>query len=273
MFNESLDLADVLAKLKRADESLAEFVAPLWPGVSRAAAWIEGKPRLFRLDEAPAVAGYYLLRIADETAVVVRPAEDEEARKFRGYLTKASVILLDDGLAFPASSVERLQGMSAPRPLHFAAGVPLAPVQARFDGLNLFFDGVRGKQALTPLEEIFAQVDIFAPGDLLSAPGSETAGDDAAQALDALRAHPELRDEWTLRAVVESAGGAWRGWSREARGGRVRWELAGDAHEAHIETIAAPITSGISLAGARTFDPASLSRLLHEHILDAWLGT
>ncbi len=32
MFDESLDLADVLAKLRRADDSLGEFIAPLWPG-------------------------------------------------------------------------------------------------------------------------------------------------------------------------------------------------------------------------------------------------
>ena len=273
MFEQSLELSDVLERLKRADESLAEFIAPLWPGVALAAAWIEGAPRLLRLEKAPDAEGYYLLRIADETATVVRVASEDEARKFRGYLTKASVILLDDGMAFPASSVERLQGMTAPCPLHFApaSAQPLTSAQARYDGLNLLFDGgARQEKALSPLEELFAEVEIFTPGELLGVPGTETAGDDAEQALGQLRINADLRLQWTLQAIVEAADAVLVDWSRAGEGARVRWRKMGDEHSATIAHVAAPITSGISLAGTRGFDPGRLSRLLHEHILDGW---
>jgi len=273
MSEQSLELSDILARLKRVDESLAEFIAPLWPGVTRAAAWIEGQPRLFRLEEVPAEEGYYLLRIAEETATVVRAAEEEEARKFRGYLTKADVILLEDGLAFPASSVERLQGMTAPRPLRFlpSSAEPLSRVQARFDGLNLYFDGsARKEKALSPLEELFAEVEIFTPGELLGVPGTTDAADDARQALDRLREDAELQATWTLQAIVESADAVLVDWQREGDGARVHWRKLGEEHTASIAHLAAPITSGISLAGARAFDPARLLHLLHEHILDEW---
>jgi len=50
----------------------------------------------------------------------------------------------------------------------------------------------------------------------------------------------------------------------------VRWRRVDDEYTVKLATDNAPITSGISLAGARGFDPALLIRLLHEHILDAW---
>ena len=174
MFDESLELSDVLAKLRRADDSLGEFVAPLWPGVSLAAAWIEGKPRLFALDEVPAEGeGYFLLTITEERARVTRAATAEETRRYLGHLTKSSVILLEPGWAFPASSVERLQGIRGPRPIHFAAGEPLTKVKARYDGLNLLFEGEQQAGKTSAIEDLFSSVSIFAPGDLLGIPGEE----------------------------------------------------------------------------------------------------
>ncbi len=51
---------------------------------------------------------------------------------------------------------------------------------------------------------------------------------------------------------------------------RLRWRTAHEEHYLTLRHPNAPITSGISLAGARAFDPASLIRLLVEHVLDAW---
>lgn len=272
--DESLELSDVLARLKRADESLAEFIAPLWPGVALAAAWIEGKPRLFRLPDVPAEEGYYLLKIEEETATVVRPAEAGEIRKFLNYLTKASVTLLDRGMAFPASSVERLQGITGPYPIHFAEGQPLARVQARFDGLNLLFDCTVTsiKHSDNPLEELLAGGSSFSIGsDLLGIPAEEESGETAEQALERLHANPDLYTEYRLKSVLEAGGAVLEHWSREADGLRLRWRLGDDVHEVTLASDNAPITSGISLAGARAFDPARLIRLLHQHILDAWM--
>ena len=273
MNDESLELSDVLARLKRADESLAEFIAPLWPGVSLAAAWIEGKARLFHLDGVPAEEGYFLLKIEEETAAIVRPAEQEEIRKYLNYLTKAGVTLLDQGLAFPAGSVERLQGITGPYPIHFAEGQPLAQVQARFDGLNLLFDCTVTsiKHSDNPLEELFAGGSSFTIGsDFLDIPGEEVSGEDAPQALERLHANPDLYTEFHLKSVLEAGGAVLERWSREADGLHLRWRRQDEVHTVTLASDNAPITSGISLAGARTFDPALLIRLLHQHILDAW---
>jgi hypothetical protein len=271
MFDESLELSDVLARLQRADESLAEFVTPLWPGVSLAAAWIEGKARLFRLDNVPAEEGYYLLRIENETAVLARPAEDEEIRKFLGYLTKAGVILLDNGMAFPRGSVERLQGITSPHPIHFAQGEPLAQVQARFDGLNLLFAGAATvRRSDNPLEALFSDPALAIGDDLLDIHDEQAAGADAAQALERLHENADLYTEYRLRSVLEAAGAVLEDWNRNDDGYHVRWRLGDETHAVTLAADNSPITSGISLAGARAFDPTTLIRLLHQHILDAW---
>ncbi len=271
MFDESFELSDVLAKLKRADESLAEFVAPLWPGVVRAAAWIEGAPWLLQIDEAPAQAGYYLLGIHDETcAAVLRPAEAEEIGRYLGYLTKATVLLLDEGLAYPASNVEKLQGITGPHPIHFAVGDPLASVRARYDGLNLYYDSAAIARTTTPLEELFAGPSLFSGDELLGVPGEASAGEGAQETLQQLHTHPELASQYRLTAVLETAGAVLEEWSHENDTLRLRWRRLDEVHTVTLTSDNATITSGISLAGARGFDPAQLIRLLHEHILDAW---
>lgn len=271
MFDESLELADVLAKLRRADDALGEFIAPLWPGVSLAAAWIEGQPRLFHLDEAPEQGeGYYLLVIDNERARVLRAATDDEIARYLGHLTKASVILLENGLAYPASSVERLQGIIDPRPLHFATGAPLTPVQARFDGLNLFYDGGVRARKTTALEDLFAAEPLFTPGELLGHPGQLTAGDEAQHALENLRAHPELATGFRVKAVLDTGGAEMLECAEVDGAIRLRWRADAVEHLFTLQHPDAPITSGISLAGARAFDPATLTHLLVEHVLDAW---
>jgi len=272
MFDEPLELSDVLAKLKRADESLAEFIAPLWPGVVLAAAWIEGKPRLFSLEGVPEDReGYFLLGIDEERARVLREAEEDEIRRYRGYLTKATVILLEDGLAYPASSVERLQGIIAPRPIHFAEGVPLTKVKARYDGLNLLFDSEqRPGKSLSPLEDLFAGVPTITPDELLGIPGPDTAVDEAKEALCRLHQQPDLAIEYRLKAVLDVGGATLIDWAKTEEGIRVHWGRPDEEHTVTLRTPNAPITSGISLAGARAFDPATLIRLLIEHVLDAW---
>ncbi len=271
MFDESLDFAEVMARLRRADESLGEFVSPLWPGVSLAAAWIEGHPRLFHLDGVPEEGeGYYVLAIAEERAQVFREASEEEIQRYRGYLTKSTLILLEEGLAFPATSVERLQGIIKPRPLHFAQGEPLTSVKARYDGLNLFFDGGHQGRKTSSIEDIFAGEPIFSAEEFLGLPGQQSAGEEAREALEKLHAHPELAIGYRLEAVLETGGAVLEDWTAVDGAIRLRWH---DIHAEHVVTLRhpnAPITSGISLAGARTFDPATLVRLLVEHVLDAW---
>ena len=271
MHDESLELSDVLARLKRADESLAEVVAPLWPGVVLVASWIEGGPHLFRLAET-APEGYYLLKVAEDIATVLRPAEEAEVRKYLGYLTRASVILLENGMAYPASSIERLQGINGPRPIHFAMGTPLTQVHARFDGLNLYYDSTVSprKQSDNPLEELFGGPSIVRGGELFGVPGEEEAEDNAARALTQLQENPHLDTEYRIASVLETAGAILEEWSSEDGGFRIRWRLVDEVHTRSIPYAAAPITSGICLPGSRGFDPATLIRLLHDHILDAW---
>ncbi len=59
--------------------------------------------------------GIILLVIGEERARVARAATEAEIAKYLGYLTKASVILLEEGLAFPRIG-RRLQGIIDPRP-------------------------------------------------------------------------------------------------------------------------------------------------------------
>ncbi len=268
MFDESLDLSGVLHQLKRADESLTECIAPLWPGVALVAAWMEGKPRLLHLDAAPAEPGYYLLGTEESQARVVRPAEHEEIVRFRKFLPRATVYLLDDGFAFPASFAERLQGITAPRPIHFAEGEPLGKVQARFDGVNLYYDG--SVEDASPLGNLFSGSSIFSGGELLNAPGTETAEDDARAALDSLQADPDLCIAYTLQAVLDAGHAELLAWSRDDSRIRLSWQRAGVEHTVLLDAAAAPVVMGISLAGARGFDAGKLTRLLVEHVLDPW---
>jgi hypothetical protein len=270
MFGEAMDLSEVLKKLKRADEALTEFVAPLWPGVALAAVWIEGRLRLFHLAEAPETEGYYLLGTEGGTATVVRSAEAAEVRQFRELLEKASVILLEHELAFPASFAERLQGITAPRPIHFAEAAPLQQAIARFDGINLFFDSRPGVEQASPFAGLFGESSIFTPGELLGIPGQASAGEGAGQAQEELQQHPERVIEYRLKAVLEPAGAVLCEWSRADDGIRLSWRKGDEVRDVMLHTDASPITSGICLPGARGFDSAALTRLLIDHALDCW---
>ena len=270
MLGESSDLSDVLKKLKRADEALTEFVAPLWPGVKHVVAWIEGRPQRFRLTDENMQAGYYLLGTQDDAATIVRTAEEQEARQYRGMLEKASVILMEHGLAYPASFAERLQGITAPRPIHFAAGEPLQQVFARFDGINLFFDCRPGEEKKSPLAGLFSESSIFTPGELLGIPGQEAAGSNAETAQREIDDHPGLITEYRLRAVLDPAGAILHEWSKTDSDISLHWRRLDEAHDVVLHTDASPITSGICLPGARGFDSAALTRLLIEHALDTW---
>lgn len=270
MFDSGLDLSDVLKRLRRADDSLTEFVAPLWPGVQCAAVWIEGRPQLFRLAAPPAEEGYYLLGSEEQPATIVRPASDDEAHRYRSFLAAANVILLEEALAYPVSYAERLQGIIGPRPIHFAAGQPLRKVQARFDGLNLLYDRGAAAEDASPLARLLAESTIFTPGELLGIPGQESAGDDAERALTALRADRNLATEYRLKAVLEPAGAVLEAWERESDGIRVQWRFQDEEQRVLLASANSPITSGICLPGARAFDPAALTRLLLDHALDGW---
>ncbi|HOS42805.1 MAG TPA: hypothetical protein PK794_03860 [Armatimonadota bacterium] len=267
---DDLDLSGVLSQLKRADEALTEFVAPLWPGARLAAAWMERGPRLFRVAETPAETGYYLLGTANDTATVLRPAEDAEARQYLAYLPRAAVILLPAGLAYPASFAERLQGITGPRPIHFAPDAPLESARARFDGVNLFYDRAEKTEAEGLFGGLLAESSIFTPGELLDTPGDGAGAAEAAAR--ELEAHPENAVAARLNAVLEPAGATLVAWAPADGALAVTWTRDDDARTAVLPSAASPITSGICLPGARHFAPARLTRLLLDHLLDAWQG-
>ncbi|OPZ88004.1 MAG: hypothetical protein BWY76_00181 [bacterium ADurb.Bin429] len=267
--SEDLDLSGVLSQLKRADEALTEFVAPLWPGVRLAAAWMEHGPKLFRVAETPAEEEYYLLGTLDDVATVLRPADDAEISKYLNYLGKAKVILLPEGLAYPATFAERLQGITGPRPIHFAPEAPLTEAQARFDGVNLLYDRAATER---PKEDLFggllAESSIFTPGELLDTPGDGAGG--AEETVRELDARPEKAIEARLTGVLDSAGAILEEWSLTDDGVRLRWRHLDEEHAITLAQAASTITSGICLPGARHFDPARLARLLLDHVLDTW---
>jgi hypothetical protein len=270
MFGESLDLASVLNRLKRADEALTECIAPLWPGVQLVAAWMEHAPHLFHLRETPPSAGYFMLGTREDTAHVIREADPDDAQRYRNYLERAAVILLNHDLAYPASFAERLQGITKPRPIHFAPLLPLQQVVARFDGINLFFERIPGETTSSPIDDLFNGNTIFTPGELLGVPGEASANDAAAQAQQALDDDPKLLMTYQLTAVLEPAGGVLDDWSAAEDGIHLRWRRADEAGEITLPSPVSPITSGICLPGAQRFDLAALTRLLISHALDAW---
>ena len=137
---------------------------------------MEKGPQLFQLASAPERAGYYLLGSEGEFASMARPADANEAQRYRNYLDRSTVILLGDELAFPASFAERLQGITGPRPIFFAEGKPLNEVVARFDGLNLLYERTpSAEKSSSPLAGLFSEASIFSPGELLDVPGQEAA--------------------------------------------------------------------------------------------------
>lgn len=271
MFGESLDLSDVLKKLKRADEALTEFIAPLWPGVKQVVAWLEGKPRLYTLSAEKGVTDYYLLGTDGSTATPVRVADADEVQRYRGYLEKARVVLLDYELAFPASFAERLQGITAPRPIFFAGEQPLTQALARYDGINLFFDQLPGTGKSSPLAGLFSESSIFTPGELLDIPGQGSADEDAAQVQAEIQANSDLATQYRLLAVLEPCGASLVEWSQRADNTlHVVWQKQDTAITVSLHSDKSPISTGICLPGAQGFNPGAMTRLLLEHALDSW---
>jgi len=270
MFGESFDLAGVLNRLKQADKALMDFIAPLWPGVTLAVAWMEQGPRVFQLEAPPAQAGYYLLETREETAYVLREADANDAQRYRNYLERAGVILLEHDLAYPESFAERLQGITAPRPILFAQGLPLQHLVARFDGINLFCESVAGETSSSPLDGLFSGNAIFTPGEMLGVPGQEGADNAAEQAQDEMRNDPNRCIEYQLKAVIEPAGGQLTACVVKDGACHVSWRSLAEAHDVVLASPVSPITSGICLPGARGFDSSALTRVLIEHALDAW---
>jgi hypothetical protein len=267
MFDDNLDLSEVMRGLKRADDALTECIAPLWSGAGLVAAWMEGQPRLYRLDAPPAHDGFYLLATDGDRAVVAREAEADEMHRYLRLLPTARVVLLEDGLAYPATFAERLQGITGPWPIHFTLDPPLTTLTARFDGLNLYAEA-RAAEPDNPLAGLFGESSIFAPGSLLDVPGGND--DDARAAQDILLADPSQAVTARLHAILTAAGATLTTWSRADGAYIVRWERYGAAHETRLTSTQPPITAGISLPGARTFDAGKLARFLLDHALDLW---
>ena len=270
MFGESLDLSEVLNTLKRADDALSEFIAPLWPGVRHIAAWMEHGPQLFLLDDAPSLQGYYLLACDGSQAKLVKQASENDAQRYRNYLERANVTLLEHGFAYPVSFAERLQGITAPRPIFFAPAQPLLQVVARYDGINLFYDRTPDTVSENPLGDLFSGNAIFTTGELLGVPGEEHATDRAQEANDALSGNADLQYEYRLKSLLEPAGATLMEWSRRDRGVQLSWRLREEEHTTRLLAPDSPISSGICLPGARHFDVGALTRLMLEHALDTW---
>ncbi len=267
MFDESLDLSEVMRGLKRADEALTECIAPVWGGVQLVAAWMEGRPRLYRLTAPSEHEGYFLLTTEGESATISRSAEPDEVNRYLRLLPPARVVLLEDGLAYPATFAERLQGITGPRPIHFALEPALTEVQARFDGLNLYAEA-RAAEPDNPLAGLFGNASIFTPGELLDVPGS---GEDAHAVQDILLADPGRAITYRLEAILTAAAATLVSWTH-ADGLVVLWLRDEVVHETYLPAAVPPITTGICLPGARTFAAGKLARFLLAHALDTWEG-
>jgi hypothetical protein len=272
MTDNGFNLSDVLSQLKRADDALTEFTAPLWPGVQLAAVWMEGAARLFRVEDVPAQEGYYHLATEGDVARPVRNAVEKDVDNFLHYLAKAKVLLLCDGLAFPASHAERLQGITGPRTIHLADGRPLEEVHARFDGINLFLDHDTMDKKKAPFGDLFTEDSIFAPGSLLGTPGENTAEEEAETVLHDLVAHPDQVTHFRLDSVLVPAGAMLEEWAWDGGQLTFTWRRLDEEYTTTIAQAASPITTGICLPGAKGFDPGRLTRMLLDHALDAWRG-
>jgi hypothetical protein len=266
MFDAPFELADVLSRLRRADVALHEFVAPVWPGVRGAVAWVEGRAKLYALEAVPETPAYVVCVLTDAGAHVDRPATPEEAALFCCKLPQLAVVLLADSLAYPAGLAERLQGVTAPRPIWFAPEAPLAPATARFDGVNLFYDAPRNPPTRSgrDLPSLFATDDLFGP--------PKRAGEDeeARAILETLQADPALGTTARLQAILEAAGAACVHWERGAAGIEIVWRRGLERVTATLRTIASPLTSGICLAQPTPLNAPCLAQLLQAHLLDYW---
>jgi len=267
MSEQFFELSDVLQKLRHADDALTEFIAPAWPGVTRVVAWMEHGPRSFDIAEAPKNSGYYLFGTDEDPVKILRPASKEEINRYLNLLPAAQVILLPDDMAYPATFAEKLQGITAPVYLHFAHGEALERVHARFDGVNLLYDGLKVAEKESPLAGLFSGSSIFAPGELLDVPGGEGSEEEAAIMADKLLANQDLADEFTFQAMLKAIGGELLEYElRDDDLYHLRWSCNGSEYSFTLPLPSSPVVAGICLAGSRGFDPGRLTKLLLESL-------
>lgn len=269
MFGESLDLSAVLNSLKRADAALSEFVAPLWPAVCGVVAWMEHGPQLFALTEAASAPGYYQLSCDGDSAAIIQEASADDAQRYRNYLERANVILLDSDFAYPATFAERLQGITAPRPIFFAPPEPMLQIVARYDGINLFYDRTPSTEPESPLAGLFSGNSVFTTGEMLDVPGEDSVHD-RANAANNLLNDSQYQVEMRIKALLDPAGAELIQWSRREYGFQIVWRRQCNEYNTRVSEIDSPLSTGICLSGSRNFDGSALTRLLLENLLNSW---
>lgn len=273
MSEQFFELSDVLQKLRHADDALTEFIAPYWPGVIQVAAWMEHEAQVFDIANTTHLAGYYIFSTDDNPASIVRPATEEEISRYLNLLPLAQVILLPDNMAFPATFAEKLQGITAPMLLHFAHGETLDRARARFDGVNLLYDGLKIDDRESPLAGLFSSSFIFSPGELLDVPGGEGSDEEAASRAEKLLANQDLASELALQSLVHAIGGEFVSFElRDDDLYHLRWRQHDVEHTVSLPLPCSPIVSGICLAGSRGYDQGRLTKLLLESLPRALSG-
>jgi hypothetical protein len=270
MFEPDIDFGQAMNMLKRADATLREFVAPVWPGLKFAAVWIDKKPRGYFLPESFDTEKWVVFeRQEDDSIKLLRDADPAEIEKFLNFMPKFGVHLIGDGMVYPAELADKMRGISGAMPALFAPRESGKRVQVRFDGVNIFFDGEEGK-AKEKHADPFAGSALFDPGDSFALSGKEECKEEADKTADALKADKNKKKVWTMKALVKIAKRELKSMVYENGKYHIEVQDENGIEKLVIEKIASPVTTGISLGGSRDLDVRALTRKLQESLIMAW---
>ncbi len=270
MFEPDIDFGQAMNMLKRADATLREFIAPVWPGVKYVAAWIDKKPRgYFLTDTFDAEKWVVFERQEDDIIKLLRDAEPAEISKFLNFMPKFGVHLIGCGMVFPAELADKLRGISGPMPAVFAPSEAGKRVQVRYDGVNIFFDGEEGK-AKEQHADPFAGSALFDPGDSFSLSGKEECKEEADKMAEALTTDKNKKKVWTMKALVKTAKRELKSMVYENEKYYIEVQDDNGIEKLIIDKAVSPITSGISLGGSRDMDIRALTRKLQDSLIISW---
>ncbi len=270
MFEPDIDFGQALNIFKRADATLREFVAPVWPGVRYVVAWIDKKPRGYFLpSDINSEKWVVFERQEDDTIKLLRDADVGEIGKFMGFMPKFGVHLVGEGMIFPAELADKMRGISGPMPAIFAPKESGKRVQVRFDGVNVIYDGEEGK-AISQHADPFAGSALFDPGDSFALSGKEECKEEADKIAEALIADKNKKKVWIMKSLIKIAKRELKSMVFEDGKYYIDVKDENGMEKLIIDKAISPITTGISLGGSRDLDVRALSRKLQESIILAW---
>jgi hypothetical protein len=270
MFEPDINFGQAMNMLKRADATLREFVAPVWPGVKYTVAWIDKRPHgYFLTDKFDCEKWVVFERQEDDTIKLLRGADPAEINKFMSFMPKFGVHLIGGGMIFPAELADKMRGISGPMPAIFAPKEAGKRVQVRFDGVNVLFDGEEGK-AIAQHADPFAGSALFDPGDSFSLSGKEECKEEADKMAEALAADKSKKKVWIMKALIKIAKRELKSMVLEDGKYYIDVQDENGTESLIIEKAVSPVTTGISLGGSRDLDVRALTRKLQESIILAW---